>query len=154
MENHPLFLKKPKLWRKKHLDILMTNKDKIFGSSNPLKVYPNILVYNTVGSLLEENNATKLDKVFLHLQYNVNNEYVEDKDPLGEVVDLNFKFLKLECDEIGINRDDRNYDFYKLMTKKSDEPINVAIEYFEKENHRSVPLVALFKGLKYINQEN
>ena len=40
------------------------------------------------------------------------------------------------------------------MTKKSDEPINVAIEYFEKENHRSVPLVALFKGLKYINQEN
>ena len=27
-------------------------------------------------------------------------------------------------------------------------------EYFEKENHRSVPLVALFKGLKYINQEN
>ena len=48
----------------------------------------------------------------------------------------------------------RHDDFYKLMTKKSDEPINVAIEYFEKENHRSVPLVALFKGLKYINQEN
>ena len=48
----------------------------------------------------------------------------------------------------------RHDDFYKLMTKKSDEPINVVIEYFEKENHRSVPLVALFEGLKYINQEN
>ena len=48
----------------------------------------------------------------------------------------------------------RHDNFYALMTKKSDEPINVAIEYFEKENHRSVPLIALYNGLKYINQKN
>ena len=40
------------------------------------------------------------------------------------------------------------------MTKKSDEPLNVEIGYFEKENHRSVPLIAMYEGLKYINQEN
>ena len=154
MENHPLFLKKPKLWRKKHLDTLMTNKEKIFGSSNPLKVYPNILVYNTDGSLLEENNATKLDKVFLHLQYNVNNEYVEDKDPLGEVVDLNFKFLKLECDEIGINRDDRNYDFYKLMSKKKSD---VILDADEKNKNKFIwyqEKITNFEDFKNLILEN
>ena len=48
----------------------------------------------------------------------------------------------------------RHDDFYTSIIKKSGEPINVAIEYFEKENHRSVLLVALFEGLKYINQDN
>ena len=60
------------------------------------------------------------------------------------------------------NQGDANYernkkrhdDFYTLIIKKSGEPINVAIEYFEKENHRSVLLVALFEGLTYINQDN
>lgn len=47
----------------------------------------------------------------------------------------------------------RHDDFYALMTEKSDEPIKVELEYFEKENHRSAPLIALYKGLKYINQE-
>ena len=38
--------------------------------------------------------------------------------------------------------------------KDIEKELEERVEYFEKENHRSVPLVALFKGLKYINQEN
>ncbi|MCG2417789.1 hypothetical protein K8089_02060 [Aequorivita sp. F47161] len=45
-------------------------------------------------------------------------------------------------------------EFYALITEKSDEPLKVELEYFEKENHRSVPLKALYKGLKYINLEH
>jgi hypothetical protein len=48
----------------------------------------------------------------------------------------------------------RHDNFYALMTEKSDEPLKEELEYFEKENHRSVPLIALYKGLKYINQEH
>jgi hypothetical protein len=48
----------------------------------------------------------------------------------------------------------RHDNLYALITKKSEEPLNVKIQYFEKENHRSVPLIALYEGLMYINQEN
>lgn len=48
----------------------------------------------------------------------------------------------------------RHNSLYALMKKKSDGHLNVEIEYFEKENHRSVPLIALYEGLKYLNQEN
>ena len=34
------------------------------------------------------------------------------------------------------------------------EPLNVKIEYFENESHRSVPLIALYEGLRYLYDEN
>ncbi|BAO76384.1 alpha/beta hydrolase [Winogradskyella sp. PG-2] len=60
------------------------------------------------------------------------------------------------------NQGDTNYErnkkrhdhLYKLITKKTKEPTNIEIKYFDKENHRSVPLIALYEGLLYINQEN
>lgn len=60
------------------------------------------------------------------------------------------------------NQGDTNYDrnkkrhdyFYELIAKKTKAPTNVKIKYFEKENHSSVPLIALYEGLLYINQEN
>ncbi|MBO3116421.1 alpha/beta hydrolase [Winogradskyella sp. DF17] len=52
-------------------------------------------------------------------------------------------------------RNKKRHDYlYELITKKSEEPLNVEIKYFDKENHRSVPLIALYEGLIYINQEN
>ena len=57
--------------------------------------------------------------------------------------------------EANYERNKQRHDFlYDLMTKKSDVPLHVKIAYFEKENHRSVPLIALYEGLKYINQEH
>jgi predicted alpha/beta superfamily hydrolase len=60
------------------------------------------------------------------------------------------------------NQGDSNYErnkkrhdhLYELITKKTKEPTNIEIKYFDKENHRSVPLIALYEGLLYINQEN
>jgi len=52
-------------------------------------------------------------------------------------------------------RNKKRHDYlYELITKKLKAPLNAEIKYFEKETHRSVPLIALYDGLKYINQEN
>ena len=57
--------------------------------------------------------------------------------------------------EANYERNKKRHDsLYSLMKKKSGGPLNVEIEYFENENHRSVPLIALYDGLKYLNQEN
>ena len=42
--------------------------------------------------------------------------------------------------------------FYALLQEKSAGKANVGIRYFEEEDHRSVPLPALFHGLKYLNE--
>ena len=47
----------------------------------------------------------------------------------------------------------RHDDLYALIKNKSGENLNIEIAYFENENHRSVPLIALYDGLKYLNEE-
>ncbi|GAA4303459.1 alpha/beta hydrolase [Aestuariibaculum suncheonense] len=57
--------------------------------------------------------------------------------------------------EANYERNKKRHDhLYDLMKEKSGEHLNIEIEYFEKENHRSVPLIAIYNGLKYINQEH
>lgn len=52
-------------------------------------------------------------------------------------------------------RNKKRHDrFYDLITENSNGTLNVKIAYFEEEDHRSIPLIALYEGLKYINQEN
>lgn len=48
----------------------------------------------------------------------------------------------------------RHDDLYELIKKKSGDDLNVKLEYFDKETHRSVPLIALYEGLRYLNQED
>ena len=56
--------------------------------------------------------------------------------------------------EAKYERNKKRHDaFYAMMKKKSDGQLKVEIEYFEKEDHRSVPLIALYEGLRYLNQE-
>ncbi|PHO00413.1 hypothetical protein CSC82_29020 [Rhodobacteraceae bacterium 4F10] len=56
--------------------------------------------------------------------------------------------------EANYKRNKQRHDsIYTLIKKKSDKPLNIEIEYFENENHRSVPLIALYQGLKYLNLE-
>ena len=57
--------------------------------------------------------------------------------------------------EANYERNKKRHDaFYSLIKIKSVDQLNVKIEYFENEDHRSVPLVAIYEGLKYLNQEN
>ena len=56
--------------------------------------------------------------------------------------------------EANYERNKKRHDsLYALMNKKSEGQLNVEIAYFEKESHRSVPLIALYEGLKYLNQK-
>ena len=48
----------------------------------------------------------------------------------------------------------RHDSLYALLKEKTEGDLKVKIEYFENEDHRSVPLKALYEGLKYLNQEN
>ena len=53
--------------------------------------------------------------------------------------------------EANSERNKKRHDaLYALIEKKSDGPLNVEIAYFEKENHRSIPLIALYEGLLFI----
>lgn len=52
-------------------------------------------------------------------------------------------------------RNKKRHDaFYALVKEKSEGQLNVEIEYFEKEDHRSVPMIALYEGLQYLNKED
>lgn len=55
--------------------------------------------------------------------------------------------------EANYKRNKKRHDaLYALLEKKSDGELNVELTYFEKENHRSVPMIALYEGLKFLNQ--
>lgn len=48
----------------------------------------------------------------------------------------------------------RHEQLYELLNQKSEGKANIKLEYFENENHRSVPFIALEEGLKYLYSEN
>lgn len=57
--------------------------------------------------------------------------------------------------EANYERNKKRHDLlFAMLKNKSDEQLNVKVAYFDEEDHRSVPFVALYEGLKYINQEN
>lgn len=57
--------------------------------------------------------------------------------------------------ETNYERNKKRHDLlYDLLEQKSDGKANIKLEYFENENHRSVPFVALEEGLKYLYREN
>ena len=57
--------------------------------------------------------------------------------------------------EANYARNKKRHDrLYALLNSKSNEPLQFKLEYFEHENHRSVPLLALYNGLRFLNNEN
>lgn len=58
------------------------------------------------------------------------------------------------------NQEERRYEknkkrhdqFYALLEQKSNKGMQVKIESYDDENHRSVPLKAIYDGLRYLNQ--
>lgn len=50
-------------------------------------------------------------------------------------------------------RNKKRHDaFYKGLTQKAKETLQAKIEYFENEHHRSVVLIAMYQGLKFLYQ--
>ena len=57
--------------------------------------------------------------------------------------------------EANVERNKNRHDaLFALINERADEPEHIHHDYFENENHRSVPLVALYHGLKYLNEDN
>ena len=48
----------------------------------------------------------------------------------------------------------RHDALYAQMKNRANGSINVKIEYYENEDHRSVPLIALYEGLRYLYDDN
>lgn len=47
----------------------------------------------------------------------------------------------------------RHEDFHSMLIKATGQKLKVKLEYFEDENHRSVPSKAILAGLNYLNQD-
>jgi hypothetical protein len=52
-------------------------------------------------------------------------------------------------------RNKKRHDaLYAALKRKSNDSLQVKLTYFEDEGHRSVPLIALYEGLKYLNEND
>jgi predicted alpha/beta superfamily hydrolase len=52
-------------------------------------------------------------------------------------------------------RNKKKHDrMYTLIKIKSNEKAEIKVKTYNNDNHRSVPLIALYEGLMYLNQEN
>ena len=119
------------------------------------------LVGHSLGGLLTLNSYMDENSVFnayISIDPSIwwNEEMMKNKVDSTSSISLDKKLYIATANqgEANYERNKQRHDsLYTLITKKSDKPLNIEIEYFEKENHRSVPLVALYEGLKYINQE-
>lgn len=119
------------------------------------------LVGHSLGGLLTLNSYMDENSVFnayISIDPSIwwNEEMMKNKVDSTSSISLDKKLYIATANqgEANYERNKQRHDsLYTLITKKSDKPLNIEIEYFEKENHRSVPLVALYEGLKYIYQE-
>ena len=120
------------------------------------------LIGHSLGGLLTLNSYMDKNSIFdsyISIDPSIwwSEEMMKNKVDSISSLSLNKKLYIATANQ-GENSYERNknrHDYiYELITKKSEEPLNVEIKYFDKENHRSVPLIALYEGLIYINQEN
>lgn len=120
------------------------------------------LVGHSLGGLLTLNSYLDKNSIFnayISIDPSIwwNEEMMKNKVDSISSISLNKKLYIATANqgEANYERNKQRHDnLYELITEKSEEPLNVEIQYFEKENHRSVPLIALYDGLMYINQEN
>ncbi|MCB9080550.1 MAG: alpha/beta hydrolase [Lewinellaceae bacterium] len=56
--------------------------------------------------------------------------------------------------EANFERNKKRHDaLFRLMKEKAGESLATRIAYFENESHRSVPLAAIYQGLRYLNED-
>lgn len=120
------------------------------------------LVGHSLGGLLTLNSYMDKNSIFdsfLAIDPSIwwDEEMMQNKVDSITPISLNKRLYIATANqgEAKYERNKKRHDsFYALMKKKSDGQLNVKIEYFENEDHRSVPLIALYEGLKYLNEEN
>lgn len=120
------------------------------------------LVGHSLGGLLTLNSYMDKNSLFdayISMDPSIwwDQEMMNDKVDSISSISLNKKLYIATANqgETNYERNKKRHDsLYALIKKKSNGKLNVEIEYFEKENHRSVPVIALYYGLKYLNLED
>jgi predicted alpha/beta superfamily hydrolase len=120
------------------------------------------LVGHSLGGLLTLNSYMDKNSIFdsyISIDPSIwwNEETMKNKVAAIAPLSLNKKLYIATANQGDANyeRNKKKHDLlYAIMKEKSDGHLKVKIAYFEKEDHRSVVLPALYEGLKYINQEN
>ncbi|MBI9040257.1 alpha/beta hydrolase-fold protein [Lutibacter sp.] len=120
------------------------------------------IVGHSLGGLLTLNSYMDKSSIFnayISIDPSIwwNEEMMKNKVDSISPISFNKKLYIATANqgEDNYERNKKRHDLlFAIMKEKSDGHLNVEIAYFEKENHRSVPLIALYEGLRYINQEN
>ena len=121
-----------------------------------------ILTGHSLGGLLTLNSYMDENSLF-NTYISIDPSIWWDKQMMNDKVDsIKPLSLKKKLYIATANQGEDNYErnkkrhdtLYALLNKKREASLNVKIEYFENENHRSVPLIALYKGLKYVYDED
>lgn len=116
------------------------------------------LVGHSLGGLLTLNSYMDKNSLFdayISIDPSIwwNEEMMKTKVDSITRLSLNKKLYIATANQ-GVSNYERNkkrHDtLYDMLKKKSNGQLNVEIAYFKKENHRSVPLIAIYEGLKYI----
>jgi predicted alpha/beta superfamily hydrolase len=120
-----------------------------------------ILVGHSLGGLLTLNSYMDENSLF-NAYISIDPSIWWDEQMMIEKVDSILPLsLKKKLYIATANQGEANYErnkkrhdtLYTLLNKRAEEPPNVKIEYFENESHRSVPLIALYEGLRYLYDE-
>lgn len=119
-----------------------------------------ILVGHSLGGLLTLNSYMDKNSIFnayISIDPSIwwNKDMIENRVDSLSSVSLNKKLYIATANqgEANYERNKQRHNYlYELIKQKSVDSLNVELKYFEQENHRSVPLVALYEGLKYIYQ--
>ncbi len=117
-----------------------------------------ILVGHSLGGLLTLNSFRDEKSLFdAYLAIDPSIWWVEEmmKEKVDSIPSASFnKKLYLATanqGEANFERNKKRHDrLFQLLQEKSSEPMNLKLDYFENENHRSVPLSAMYEGLKYL----
>jgi predicted alpha/beta superfamily hydrolase len=119
------------------------------------------LVGHSLGGLLTLNSYMDKNSIFdsyISIDPSIwwDEETMKNKADAIAPISLNKKLYIATANqgEANYEKNKKRHDLlFAIMKEKSNGLLKMKIEYFEKENHRSVPLIALYEGLKYINQE-
>ncbi|PTX43469.1 hypothetical protein C8P64_1997 [Christiangramia gaetbulicola] len=120
------------------------------------------LIGHSLGGLLTLNSYMDKNSVFdafISIDPSIwwSEEMMNNKVDSISSISLNKKLYIATANqgEANYERNKKKHDyFYTLIEKKTEGTLNVEIKYYEKENHRSVPLIAMYEGLRYIYEQN
>jgi len=120
------------------------------------------LVGHSLGGLLTLNSYMDKNSIF-DAYLSIDPSIWWDEETMENKVDsINSMCFKRKIYIATANQEKSRYEknkkkhdrIYALIKIKSNESINIKVRSYDSENHRSVPLIALYEGLRYLNQDD